>query len=293
MIKQVLKAAIVSVSCSNAKDAPTSRVTWITPKPIAPKPTEAPTYEFPTETPVIQQSSAAGHPTEPPFFTTLPSKAPSLSTETSPSINIQPSTITYGQSTERPSLPTISPTSLSTKSGKSSKDTKALKIPPFIESPTYSPSDATVLTTSPQPLCSSAKWHPDISFLKCSNSLDYPEDWSSTPDMKRHFFRSTLEQCCEFVFGLTGSCEFEDVCTISSPTISPTDSFSETAVSSSTNQMADFYLARTITFDTSQLPTIEQKIETANPSMQDSQVSFIHLISLDYNTDNEAFPYNP
>ena len=243
MIKQVLKAVIVSVvSCSNAEgDTPGSRVTWITPKPISitTKPTEAPTYDFPTETPVIQQSIVAGQSTKPPFFTTLPSKAPSLSfpTETPDNTIIEQPTISYGQSTESTFPPTLSTTSSSAKSGKSGKDAKALKIPPFIESPTYNPSEPAVFTSSPTPppLCSSAKWHPDVSFLKCSNSLDYPEDWRSTPDMKRHFFRATLQQCCEFVFGLTGICQFEDVCSISSPTISPTESVSETTVSSSKN----------------------------------------------------------
>lgn len=216
-------------------------MTWITPKPISitTKPTEAPTYDFPTETPVIQQSIVAGQSTKPPFFTTLPSKAPSLSfpTETPDNTIIEQPTISYGQSTESTFPPTLSTTSSSAKSGKSGKDAKALKIPPFIESPTYNPSEPAVFTSSPTPppLCSSAKWHPDVSFLKCSNSLDYPEDWRSTPDMKRHFFRATLQQCCEFVFGLTGICQFEDVCSISSPTISPTESVSETTVSSSKN----------------------------------------------------------
>jgi hypothetical protein len=218
------------VLCSNAKGG---SVTWITPKPTG-APTEAPTYEFPSSAPVSIQLIKASQPTEPHFFTSLPT------TPLSPdhvSTGAKPANDTPTVGGEKPKLFNAS---------KSAKDPKASKVPPStpnktppaIHSPTYSPSVASDVTMNPSRApqsfnstsksdCASAKWHPNLGFNKCTNSHEYPNHWVSTPAMQRHYFRSSLEQCCAFVFGPIGVCEFEDVCSSASPSLSPSSSSSD------------------------------------------------------------------
>lgn len=226
MIKQLSKAIVASlvfesrVLCAKAKGG---SVTWITPKP-----TSAPTDEFPSMAPASIQLVISSQPTtEPPFFTSLPTTHPSI---IDTSTKAKPGNDVPAVEGEKPKLFNAS---------KSSKDPKASKLhpstpnktPPAIYSPTYSPSLASDVTSNPSSApqrpnssdCASAKWHPNLSFNKCTNSPEYPNHWVSTPAMQRHYFRATLEQCCAFVFGPIGTCEFEDVCFSASPSSSPSN----------------------------------------------------------------------
>lgn len=207
MIKKSLNAALHLLLSfgihqgASKEPGPSPRVYWITPKP-------SPASTFLSSSPT----------SEPPFYTSLPSKAPSSAASAA-----KPSNKIPLDGNEEPKLFNAS---------KSSKDPKSSKFPPVppvkvIESPTFTPSETRVVNPkasgpTSSPLCSSAKWHPDAKFRMCTNSEDYPHDWL-TPENQRHFFRATLQQCCEFVFGASGICDFQDVCLVSPPTAPPTD----------------------------------------------------------------------
>lgn len=255
MIKQFFKVVIVSVvlgtqvRCSIAVKERGS-VTWITSKPTQAI-TDPPTYDFPSASPVSIQLLMSSQPTaEPPFFTSLPTKAPSKSIAFTGSKTTDEIPAT---SDEKPKL------FLATKSSKEPKGSKTPSsnqndspaistpmTPSVIQSPTYSPFEPEDATPSPSLApqqqhsssgdCDYAKWHPNVGFDKCTNSVEYPQDWDATPDLERHYFRATLQQCCEFVFGLIGVCEFEDVCSVESPSASPSNipSSSPSGVPSST-----------------------------------------------------------
>lgn len=277
-------------------------VTWITPKPTQAV-TDAPTYQFPSTAPVsIQLLSSTQPSAQPPFFTSLPTKAP---TKSSTFTGSKPSKVPTAEG-EKPKLFNAS---------KSSKDAKASKpslsnqndspvtndpTPSMIQSPTFTPFEPKDFTTTPSiapqqlnsssPSCRSAKWHPDIGFSKCTNNHEYPEDWSASPDLERHYFRSTLQQCCEFVFGPIGVCEFEDVCSVTSPSMLPSDSPSSRPSGSPSRSMtvsvhrsAEGVVRNgpiLIYIDSEQqlpslLPSVSEKelgFPTANPSAKNSQV---------------------
>ena len=228
IINQLLKAIIASNSFgfAIAIQERVGIVTWITPNP-----TEGPSYAFPTEAPVAIEPLVSSLPTvQQPFFTSLPTRVPQVHMSSAS----KPSNGVPVKENEDPKLFNAS---------KSSKDPKASKLPPSVnspetppafESPTFSPSEKNVATSGPTNpfMCRTVKWHPDMTFRSCTNSPEYPEDWSATAHMERHYFRATLQQCCEFVFGPTGYCKFEDVCSSSSPSMEPSNSpMNETSVS--------------------------------------------------------------
>ena len=220
MIKQLLKATIASTFFWYGKSIQERGgiVTWITPSP-----TEGPTYRFPTKAPVVIEPLFPSLPMmQQPFFTSLPTRDSPLDMNSAS----MPSSKVQAKESDDPKLFNAS---------KSSKDPKASKLPvpttkipknpPSFESPTYSPSEKIVTPSPTTPsICKTVKWHPDDTFRSCTNSPEYPKDWSATSHMEHHYFRATLQQCCEFVFGPTGYRKFEDVCSSSSPSIESSDS---------------------------------------------------------------------
>ena len=88
--------------------------------------------------------------------------------------------------------------------------------------------DTSKPSTQPSsPPCDGAKWHPDESNSKCTNSHDFPSQWSSSESL----LFDTAQSCCQIHFFAVGkSCDIVDICAQddnpyarSSPTNSPTD----------------------------------------------------------------------
>jgi len=59
----------------------------------------------------------------------------------------------------------------------------------------------------PSSSCESAKWHPTEGFTKCTNDLDYPQNWERANDL---MFDGATE-CCVNVFNYA-DCAMEDLC---------------------------------------------------------------------------------
>ena len=195
---------------------------------IMSNPTEMPTYGFPTKSPSNLDFLSFVPTTEPPFYTALPTSAPSKAITNND---------THMPSNETPNAQKPSKASglenIASKSNKASKAslitgsmqaysalTKPSASPILTEfnpsgtqhaaipSPSYS-SQTMPISSQYNALCDlSTKWHPNIGFRLCTNSPDYPENWAT---MEHHYFYATLEACCLFVFGKE-NCNFENIC---------------------------------------------------------------------------------
>ena len=123
------------------------------------------------------------------------------------------------------SMPTNKPTKETTR-GKWSDD----GYPPAVETskPSQKPTSqpiAAIVTPVPSPSPTACEermiWHPNTEYTMCTNDSNYPEE--DSPEMAAMYLYESLEECCKAVFG-TAVCEFDDICSTSSPTSSPIES---------------------------------------------------------------------
>lgn len=167
---------------------------WLSVSPTdlpTPKPTKKPTNK-PSFVPSITPSKLSSN-----YPSTMPSEeysaSPSFWTGTTPSLALT------GIPTHQPSRHTMSPLLARSSSFPSLSPTQ-----PRTQTPTRVPTNepSVAARSTPSISCSTRRFHPNVEFSICTNSLDFPANWMD-PALEEHYFYDSLHECCSAIFGVT------------------------------------------------------------------------------------------